>query len=216
MRLSSRVPVLLTVPLIAAALLVGCSTGGEPAEGDEVGGTTGELGESEGDDLAIGGDTACITDRAWVLDIPDLASQIAIELATTDGFTVVEQAGVGLVTLQFFEESATLLSVVDMTISISVTTDAPAEITVVQIHTGAPSSDWGWRGNTNVMEFANWNSGGYNVENLMTVNGISLDSTIPIPSDPLSGTAMTVECAGSVMTTITEGSPYIHRWTTDD
>lgn len=216
MRLSSRVPVVLTVPLIAAALLVGCSTGGEPTETDEVGGTTGELGEAEGDDLAIGGDTACITDRAWVLDIPDLASQIAIELATTDGFTVVEQAGVGLVTLQFFEESATLLSVVDMTISISVTTDAPAEITVVQIHTGAPTSDWGWRGNTNVMDFANWNSGGYTVENLMTVNGISLDSTIPIPSDPLSGTAMTVECAGSVMTTITEGSPYIHRWTTDD
>lgn len=216
MRLSSRVLVLLTVPLIAAALLAGCSTGGEPTEEDEVGGATGELGEAEGDDLAIGGDTACITGRAWVLDIPDLASQIAIELATTDGFTVVEQAGIGLVTLQFFEESATLLSVVDMTISISVTTDAPAEITVVQIHTGAPSSDWGWRGNTNVMEFANWNSGGYNVENLMTVNGISLDSTIPIPSDPLSGTAMTVECAGSVMTTITEGSPYVHRWTTDD
>lgn len=216
MRLSSRVPVLLTVPLIAAALLVGCSTGSEPTETDEVGGTTGQLGEAEGDDLAIGGDTACITDRAWVLDIPDLASQIAIELATTDGFEVVEQGGVGLVTLQFFEESASLLSVVDMTISISVTTDAPAEITVVQIHTGAPSSDWGWRGNTNVMEFANWTPGSYNVENLMTVNGISLDSTIPIPSDPLSGTAMTVECAGSVMTTITEGSPYIHRWTTDD
>ena len=213
----SQTVCILMVPFIAAAVLAGCSAGGDEASpSDEVGGSTGELGEADSDDLAIGGDTDCITDRAWVLDIPDLASQIAIELATTDGFEVLEQAGTGLVTLQFFEDSGTLLSVVDMLISITVTTDAPSQITLVQIHNGAPSADWGWRGNTNAMEFANWNSGGYTVENLMTVNGISLDSTIPIPSDPLTGTAMTVECAGSKMTTVTEGSPYIHRWTADD
>ncbi len=206
----------LVIPWVAIAILAGCSGGGgESAETDEVGGATGELGEAE-DDLAIGGDTGCITGRAWVLDITDLTNQIAAELEKTDGFEVVGQAGTGLVTLQFFEESAELLSVIDMVISVSVITDAPAEIDLSQIHNGAPTSSWGWRGNTNLMEFANWNSGGYTVENLMTVNGVSLDSTIPIPSDPLTGTAMTVECAGAKMTTTTEGSPFIHRWTTED
>ncbi len=213
----SRISALLVAPVLAAALLAGCSPGADSGTDDEVGGSTEELSEEGAeDDLAIGGDTECITGRAWVLDITDLTNQIAAELEKTDGFEVVGQAGTGLVTLQFFEESAELLSVVDMVISISVITDAPAEIDLSQIHAGAPTSSWGWRGNTNVMEFANWNSGGYTVQNLMTVNGVSLDSTIPIPSDPLTGTAMTVECAGAKMTTITEGSPFIHRWTTAD
>lgn len=205
---------MLVIPCVAIAVLVGCSGGGESTPSDEVGGSTGELGEAEGDDLAIGGDTACISGRVWELDIPDLSSQIASELATS-GFEIVEYAGAGAHTL-LIDEAGTLSAIVDVLFSVTVITEEGAQIALLQIHDGAPSGDWGWVGNTNTMEFANWDSGGYVVENQMTVNGVSLDSTIPIPSDPMDGTPWTVECAGAKMTTTTAGSPYIHRWTTED
>ncbi len=214
MKSHRRVASLALVSFIVSAVLVGCSGPTDGGGADEVGGSTGELGDTGSDDLAIGGDTRCISGRTWELDLPDLASQIATQLATT-GFGVIEYAGIGSNTL-IFDEAGTLNASVNSTISITVTTDAGATITLVQIHEGAPFGDWGWRGNTNVMEFANWNSGGYTVQNLMTINGVSGESSIPIPSDPLSGTAMTVECSGSKMTTITESSPYIQRWTTED
>jgi len=203
------------VPFIAAAVLVGCSAGGDEASpSDEVGGSTGELGEADSDDLAIGGDTSCISGRVWQLDIEDLASQLAIELAA-GGFEVLEYGVEGGSTLQFDEAGAVNIASQHV-YTIMVITDADASITLAQVHEGAPSGEWGWKGNTNVMEFANWDSGGYSVVNFLVVNGIYLESDIPIPSDTMSGTNMTVECVGSKMTTITDGSPFIQRWTTDD
>jgi hypothetical protein len=210
---NARIASLLVLPFVAGALLVGCSTGAGESSA-EADGSTSSPTETDGGDLAIGGDTGCIAGRTWDLDVADLGSQIATELATT-GYGVVEYAGIGSHTL-LFDESGTVGAVVDMLFSITVTTDAGAQITLVQIHKGSPSGEWGWRGNTNVMDFANWNSGGYTVQNLMTVNDIPLESTIPIPSDPVGGTPMIVECAGSRMTTTTEASPYIQRWTTKD
>jgi len=211
----SQTVCILMVPFIAAAVLAGCSAGGDEASpSDEVGGSTGELGEADSDDLAIGGDTSCISGRVWQLDIEDLASQLAIELAA-GGFEVLEYGVEGGSTLQFDEAGAVNIASQHV-YTIMVITDADASITLAQVHEGAPSGEWGWKGNTNVMEFANWDSGGYSVVNFLVVNGIYLESDIPIPSDTMSGTNMTVECVGSKMTTITDGSPFIQRWTTDD
>lgn len=210
----TRIATILSIPLLSAALFAGCSPGGEGAD-DEVGGATEELeeGTASGDPTASG-DTGCVAGRTWRLDIPDLASQLAIELATT-GFSVVEYAGIGEHTL-VFDEAGAASADVDMTMSVTVNTDAGIMITVVQVHVGAPSGQWGWVGDTSTMEFASWNDGGYTVENFMTINGVSSESTIPIPSDPLTGSKMAVECSGSTLTTTTAGSPYIQRWTTDD
>ncbi len=211
----SRVASGLLVPFVVAAVLVGCSVGGDDARpDDEVGGTTGELGEADGDDLSIGGDTACISGRVWQLDVDDLASQMAIELAA-DGFEVLDYGVEGGSTLQFDEAGAVTITA-QQVYTIQVITDADAAITLVQVHEGAPLGQWGWRGNTNIMEFASWDSAGYSVVNFLVVNGIYLESEIPIPGDTMSGTNMTVECAGSKMTTVIDGSPFIQRWTTDD
>ncbi len=214
----SRCVSTLTVMFLAATVLVGCSAGGGDGGGDaspdgEVGGTTGELGEAGGDDLAIGGDTACISGRVWQLDVDDLASQIAAQL-TAQGFEVLDYEAGGGSTIQFDEAGAVSITA-EQVYRVQVVTDADARITLVQVHLGVPSGEWGWRGNTNVMEFANWDSADYSVTNYIDVNGLNLDSEIPIPGDTMSGTDMTVECAGSKMTTIVEGSPFIQRWTTE-
>jgi len=212
----SRCVSTLTAMFLASTVLVGCSGGGggrDTSPDDEVGGTTGELGEADGDDLAIGGDTDCISGRVWQLDIDDLAGQLAVELAA-GGFEVLEYGVEGGSTLEFDEAGAVNIASQHV-YTIMVITDADASITLAQVHEGAPSGDWGWKGNTDVMEFANWDSGGYSVVNFLVVNGIYLESDIPIPGDPLSGTNWTVECAGSKMTTVTDGSPFIHRWTTE-
>lgn len=208
----------LTVILFAATVVVGCSTGsgdggGDASPDDEVGGATGELGEVEGDDLAIGGDTGCISGRLWQLDIDDLANQLADELAA-QGFEVLDYEAGGGSTIQFDEAGAVSVSA-EHVYRVNVVTDAEARISLVQVHLGFPSGEWGWRGNTNVMEFANWDSADYSVKNYIDVNGVNLDSEIPIPGDTMSGTDMTVECAGSKMTTVQEGSPFIQRWTTE-
>jgi len=206
----------LTVLFLAATVLVGCAGGGgggDASPDDEVGGTTGELGEAEGDDLAIGGDTRCISGRVWQLDIDDLASQLGVELAA-NGFEVREYGVEGGSTLEF-DEAGTVNITSQHVYTIMVITDADASITLAQVHEGAPSGEWGWKRNTNVMEFANWDSGGYSVVNFLVVNGIYLESDIPIPGDTMSGTNMTVECVGSKMTTIIDGSPFTQRWTTE-
>ena len=208
----------LTVMLLAAAVLVGCSTGGSAGYGgarpdDEVGGTTGALGEAETEDLAIGGDTGCISGRVWQLDVDDLASQLAAQLAA-GGFEVLEYGVEGGSTLQFDDAGAVNITAVQVS-TIQVVTDADARTTLVQVHERPSSGEWGWLGNTNVMEFASWDSVGYSVVNFLVVNGIYLESEIPIPGDTMFGTDMTVECVGTKMTTIVDRSPFIQRWATE-
>ena len=195
-----------TTRIVAAAaliaLLAGCSPGAEEPDAAPA--------PSTASPAAAPVDTGCIA-RTWLLDIPDLASQIAIELST-DGLEVTEYTGIGRHTFTFTEAGEASASV-DVTFALTATSGAGPEITVVQIHTGEPGGLWGWVGDTNVMEFADWDDGGYEVQNITAIGGVTTEGPIALPSDPLVGTTMDVVCDRSTMSTHQTSSPYTLHWT---
>ncbi|MEO5921277.1 MAG: hypothetical protein ABIQ01_09050 [Pseudolysinimonas sp.] len=186
--------------VVALLLLSACSGGGVD---------DGAADPAEEAPAASAVDTGCLT-RTWDLDLPDLASQMAIELAS-DGLEVIEYAGVGRHSITFADSGEASMSV-DATFSLTVTSGAGPQITVVQIHTGEPFGQWGWVGDSNVLEFDDWNNGGYEVQNITAINGVNTEEPIALPSDTLGEANMEVVCDGSTMTTHTLGSPYTHRW----
>ncbi|MEO8260960.1 MAG: hypothetical protein ABI566_00210 [Pseudolysinimonas sp.] len=196
-------PSFAVVAAIAAALvLAGCS--GSGAEGPDE-----PVAESPAEPAV---DTGCVVGE-WTLDLTDLASQMAIEL-TANGLEVTEYTGAGHYLFTILDTGVASMDV-NSTFSLTATSGAGPEITVVQTHTGAPFGFWGWVGDTNVLEFDDWNDGGYLVENLTSIGGVNTtDGQIPIalPSDPLGESNMTVTCDGSTMTTQSAGSPYLHHW----
>jgi hypothetical protein len=157
-------------------------------------------------------DTGCVS-RIWALDIQDLVSQMAIELAA-EGLEVVEYAGIGHHTLTF-SESGEASESVDATFTLTAISGAGPEITVVQIHTGEPFGQWGWVGDSNVITFFDWNNGGYQVQNITAIGGVTSENPIALPSHPLDGTNMEVVCDGSTMSTHAVGSPYTQHWTAE-
>lgn len=198
----------LLIPLLALAALVGCSP---PDDRDEV-------PDALPDDETVGetpiaSDTGCLVAHTWLLDLPDLASQTAAELAA-DGFSVVEYAGVGRYTLTF-GEAGDAASSVDATLTMTVDTDTGVQITVTQVHVGEPRGQWGWLGDGHTLSFAEWDGGGYAVQNYLTVNGAPSEQPIPVPDNGLDGQDMRVECSESTLVTHSVGSPYTHRWTAE-
>jgi len=136
---------------------------------------------------------------------------MAIELAS-DGLEVTEYTGIGQHTFTLSDAGEASMSV-DMTFSLTATSAAGPEISVVQIHTGEPFGSWGWVGDANVLEFGDWNDGGYEVQNITAINGVNVaESPIPLPADPLGDADLTVVCEGSSMSTQSTGSPYTHHW----
>lgn len=194
----------LIIPVLAIAALVGCSPGDEeePADSLPDDETVGET--------PIASDTGCLTRHTWLLDLPDLASQTAIELAA-DGFSVVEYAGVGRYTMTF-GEAGDAASSVDATLTMTVNTDTGVQITVTQVHVGEPRGVWGWLGDGHALSFADWDGGGYSVQNYLTINGVASDQFLPIPDNGLDGQDMRVECTATSLVTHSVGSPYTHRW----
>jgi len=189
--------------VIVAGLLAGCSASPDSdATGDEPTPTP-----------APAVDTGCVA-RTWLLDIPDLASQMAIQVAA-DGLEVTEYAGVGYHTLTFTEDGTAAASV-DMTVTLTATSGAGPEITVVQIHTGEPIGEWGWLGDSNVVTFANWDDGGYAVQNITSVGGFATEDAIDLPADPLGGSNLEIVCDGSSLSTHNPASPYTQHWTAED
>lgn len=192
----------LVVGAVVAIVFAGCSATGEDPD----------AGEGPTSTPAGAVDSSCVA-RTWVLDIPDLASQMAIELAS-DGLTVTDYAGFGIHTLTFAETGEVSESV-DVTFKITATSDVGPQITVEQIQIGEPSGLWGWVGDSNVMEFANWDSGGYFVENIVEVGGVATEGAVALPTDPMDGTNMEIVCEGSTLSTHTLSSPYTQHWTAE-
>lgn len=190
------------ITALVAIALAGCSATGEDPD----------AGEEPAPTPAGAVDTSCVA-RTWVLDIPDLASQMAIQLAS-DGLTVTDYAGFGIHTFTF-TESGEVSESVDVTFTITATSDVGPQITVEQIQIGEPSGEWGWVGDSNVMEFANWDSGGYFVENIVEVGGVATEGAVALPSDPMGGTNMEIVCEGSALSTHTLSSPYTQHWTAE-
>jgi hypothetical protein len=190
--------------VLGAALLTGCSPSGGGEDDASV--------PVEESPTSAPVDTGCVS-RTWELDLPDLASQMAIELAA-EGLEVVEYAGIGRHTFTF-SESGEASESVDATFTLTATSGAGPEITVVQIHTGEPFGQWGWVGDSNVMTFLDWNNGGYQVQNITAIDGVNSEGPIALPSHPLDGTNMEVVCDGSTMSTHSVGSPYIQHWTAE-
>ena len=191
---------ILAVAALVAGVLAGCSASGDEPDADEPPAPT----------PAGAIDTSCVT-RTWVLDIPDLASQMALEL-TAEGLTVTDYAGFGIHTLTFTGGGEVSESV-DVTFKITATSDVGPQISVEQIQIGEPHGEWGWVGDSNVMEFANWDSGGYFVENIVEVGGVATEGAVALPSEPMDGTNMEIVCEGSALSTHTLSSPYTQHWT---
>jgi hypothetical protein len=185
--------------VVAVAALTGCSGGDDPVEPDDEVSPTAETT----------GDTACVT-GTWDLDLTDLASQMAIELAS-DGLEVIEYAGVGRHTFTF-RESGEASESVDATFTLTATSGAGPEITVVQIHTGEPFGFWDWRDNSSVMTFFEWEDGGYEVQNITAIDGVPTEGTIALPGVPLGGTDLEIVCDGSSLSTHSPSSPYTQHW----
>jgi hypothetical protein len=188
--------------LAVSALLVtmtGCAGGG----GD--GGSGTPVAEDGGPST-----TECLSGKTWVLDIDDLAGQLAAQLRS-GGLNVIETIAEGRQTFEF-TETGEASSSVDVTYTMTVDSGEGIVITIVQTHGGEPSGEWAWLGDTETVTFSNWDNAGYSVQNTVLVNGVGSDAPIEVPSDTLGGTDMLTDCSGTTLSTQVEASPFTQHW----
>lgn len=191
----------MTVLAVSALLLAmtGCTGGGDG------GGTPAAEGGSGSPST-----TECLSGKTWVLDIDDLAGQLAAQLRS-GGLNVVETTAEGRQTFEF-TETGEANSSVDVTYTMTVDSSDGIVITLVQTHGGDPSGEWAWLGDSETVTFSNWDNAGYSVQNTVLVNGVGSDAPIEVPSDTLGGTDMETDCSGTTLSTHVEASPFTQHW----
>lgn len=195
----------LVIPAALLLSLTGCFGGGS--------GGTGGSGDTPEEPAAAGDNkTACISGKTWVLDLNDLASQLASQLSS-NGLNVTQSESAGRQTFTF-DQDGTVTSTVDVTYTITIVND-DLTLTLVQTQGGDPGGEWAWLGDSTTVTFANWDNAGYSVQNQMLVNGVASDNQITIPSDTLGGTNMETECSGSTLSTHVVSSPFTQHWSAE-
>jgi hypothetical protein len=202
-------PVLASVVVLFA--VAGCSAGSGGASSGSTSSPSSEAGaEVDAGSGGGGGAADCVVDRTWVLDKEDLAAQLAAFMSSNAGLVVNESSAVGRQTFEFNSDgSATAF--VDVTYTLGVDGDG-FPLTIVQTHTGEPSGQWSFVGDSATVTFDDWDSSGYSVQNTILIDGAAVDMPIDIPSDALGETDMTIECSGDALTTKVATSPFTQRW----
>ncbi|TAL45899.1 MAG: hypothetical protein EPN91_01235 [Salinibacterium sp.] len=193
---STRNVAAVAVSALLLASLTGCFGGGTP-----------------GTDSASGGlnKTACVIAHTWHRDLDDAANQLGNQLES-HGLNVTQSTGEGSETFTF-NESGHVDVHVDLTFTISVRMEHGLTMTIVQTHSGEPSGEWAWIGNSHTVEFSNWDTGGYSIQNSVIINGVTSDAPITIPSDELGQAHMRIACTATRLTTHSTGSPFTDHWT---
>jgi hypothetical protein len=189
---------LIALPLLLIAGLTACTPDGtDPAPADGAAG---------------GGTAACLADRTWVLDLPDLTAQLA-EQMSSNGLNVTESSAEGRQTF-FFGSDGNAQASLDSTFTLGVDSGDGIVITVVQTHSGSPSGAWELDGDTVV--FADWDVADYAIQNSILVNGIGADAPITLPDDTLDGTDLTITCEGDSLSTKAAASPFTQHWNAEN
>jgi hypothetical protein len=194
-----------TVAAAAVALLVlsGCSGGTDGAS------PAPEVPAAETDDVSAS-PTACLIDRTWNVDVDDLAGQLLSEMQSL-GSPATSVTGTGSMTIMFAEESLGN-TVVDVTFTMLLPMDDGPTMTITQHQYGSGYGSWFWDGDApNLVVFEDW-VGDYEIDMTMAMEGVAVDSPIDLPTSAAGGTDMTVTCEGGLLTTNTEGSPFIQIW----
>jgi hypothetical protein len=186
----------IAVPALLLASLTGCFGGGTPA-----------------DDSAGGGlnKTACLTANPWDRDLDDAANQLG-DLLESHGLNVTRSTGDGSETFTFAESGHVEVHV-DVTFTITVLMDHGLTMTIVQTHSGEPSGEWAWIGDSHTVDFSRWDTGGYSIQNSIIINGVASDAPITIPEDTLGAAHMRIACTPTRLTTHSTGSPFTDHWT---
>lgn len=195
----------LSAPALLVLALAACAPGGAPA-----GAPTAEPADP-GSGAAGGGTAECLTDRTWVLDLDDLAQQLADNM-TSNGMTATQSSGAGRQTFVMRSDGRAEASIAS-TFTLGVDAGDGVEIVVEQTHTGAPSGNWQLAGNT--LKFTDWTSD-YAIQNTVLINGVASDAPINLPADALDGTNMTITCEGDTLTTKAAISPFTQRWNAEN
>jgi len=189
-------------PIALPLLLLACLTACTPAGTDP----------APAGDAAGGGTAACLADRTWVLDLPDLTAQLA-ENMSANGLAVTESSAEGRQTFVFNSDGSAVASI-DATYTLGVDSGDGIVITVVQTHSGSPSGQWELDGDTVV--FAGWDEADYAIQNTILVNGVGADAPITLPDDSLDGTDLTITCEGDSLSTKAAASPFTQHWNAEN
>lgn len=192
----------------AAALVIslaGCTTPGvvEPAE-PPAPPAEATLGDE-------GFPTGCLIDRVWSVDISDLANQLLTNMQS-QGSSATSVTGSGEMTM-LFAEDALVNAGADVTFTVQVPVADGAIMTGEQRQVGSGTGEWYWESaRPGVVAFEGWEAD-YDIVMTMTLNGTVVNAPIELPSSGPDGTAMAVTCEGDTLTTQSDGSPFIQRWT---
>jgi hypothetical protein len=195
------------VPGLAAATLLtltgcfgGTGTGGSGSEGTGGDGSTGD--GSTGGSTAVGD---CLQ-GSWDLDEQALAEDLGENLSQGGAINVVSSEASGDVILNVDGENMTYVS--DVTYTITVDMGEGLTMVVEQHQAGDSSGKWSLDGEKVVFE--DWVSG-ITVTNDISINGESSSAASPLPETG-DGVPMQVTCAGDVLTTQPDASPFASTW----
>jgi len=192
-----------TTGLAAATLLVltGCFGGTGGTGGTDGSDGTGPDGSSGAEGSGSGSVTDCLQ-GSWDLDEQDVARQLGESL----GPNVVSSEASGGVHLTVDGENMTYVS--DVTYTITMDMGDGLTMVVNQLQAGESSGRWSDDGDQVVFE--DWVSG-ITITNDITINGQTGSDSSPLPETG-DGVPMEVDCAGDVLTTHPDASPYTSTW----
>jgi hypothetical protein len=194
---STRRVAAIAISVLLLSSLTGCFGGGGGTPGGGYG--VGSLDK-----------TACLTANTWDRDLDDAANQLG-DLLETHGLNVSRSTGEGSETFTF-DESGHVEVHADVTFTISVRMDHGMTMTIVQTHSGEPSGEWAWIGDSHTIEYSDWDTGGYSIQNTVIINGVASDAPITIPEESLGAAHMRIACTAPRLTTHSTGSPFIDHW----
>ena len=159
-------------------------------------------------------DAACLVDREWHLDVPDITEQVTNRVVAM-GMPVVSSEGTGSMTTNYGADGV-VTSTGDVTFTLTVQAPDGPLSTLIQRQHGGGEGSWRWDGTAeNNLAYESWEST-YEIDITMSVGGATVDIPIELPDPVSGGSAMKVACSGQTLATTPDGSPFTQHWTTDD